>query len=229
MSSNLITLQTPCPNGTPTSRTACEQIPNAVWVPGLSAGSGQCICCATNGTSYANPNPSPNDTINACLSCGNNPACGDGNGFCSPNNGTCMQDPTTKKFSPCPSNSGCTGMCTGSCGIGEWLAFSSCTKQSNNTYKCQFNITQWKSWLFWGFVILFLILIIVAIIYAQRQKRIMVPSVNISTTEYLSQPSAPPVSPPPPVAAPGLACPPQGCSFPKFAPAPYVPSRVPQL
>ena len=168
-----------CPSST-TTPSGCASNPNSIWVPSnsslLGTSQGQCVCCSTDGTSYVNK--SATSTADACKSCGTNAKCGDGNGYCAePGNPNCVQDPTTKKwFIRCPSNS-----CNGSCGVGEWIAFQSCIF-TNGCATCQFDIGQWKSWLFYGLVFLCIIIIAIIIGFAvRRRRRIVIENKTTST------------------------------------------------
>lgn len=185
--------------GLATTQTACSAIPNSVWVPSSSSTTqgtptGTCLCCGTDGTAFANP--AATSSANACFTCSGQ-SCGGGNGYCSPNDGTCTQNPTTKKFTPCTSNSGCSGGCNGSCGAGEWFLFQKCglsNTTGSNTYSCNFDIGQWRSWVTWILIVLFLILIIWIIWAATRKRKIKRETVLVQSSATLQQPTYPPGS-----------------------------------
>lgn len=166
-----------CPEVVATQQ-ACINYPNSVW------DGTKCVCCNT-GTHYANTSDGN------CLPCGPNARCGDGNGYCSEtNNPACIQNPNTQKYELACTPGTCTGKCTGSCGIGEWLTFSICSRDTmTNTNSCRPSISQWKSWIVYiGIFLLFLFLIIIIVAATRRSSpRVIVPP-------YASLYTAPPIT-----------------------------------
>lgn len=160
-----------CP-ATATTKMACNQIPNATWIPSATGGSGVCHCCKQDGTAYADPN----DQTIPCKACtGSTSHCGDNGGFCNGSTGSmnvpCAQNANTKRWAP-QCGTTCEGPCTGTCGFQEWFAFSKCgTNKTTGYSQCSANLTQWKSWIFYGAILLFLILLIVIIVALTRPRR----------------------------------------------------------
>ncbi len=160
-----------CP-ATATTQTACNQIPNATWIPSGSGGSGVCHCCKQDGTAYVDSN----DQTVPCKACaGNATHCGDNSGFCNGSTGSmkvpCVQNSNTKRWAA-QCGTTCEGPCGGSCGASEWFAFSKCVRNTSTGYnQCGFSISQWKSWLFYGLIFLLVLLFIIIIMIATRPKR----------------------------------------------------------
>lgn len=152
--------QQPCPSNT-TDEANCNAIPNALWA-GTTQTDGTCNCCLTDGSTYVNTSETGTGS-NPCQLCPSNAMCGDQDGYCNGSTGQsnvpCVQDPTTLTWSAnCSATTTCGGQCSGNCGLGEWFAFQTCTNQSG-TYGCGSSIGQWKSWLTYGLILLFLIII----------------------------------------------------------------------
>lgn len=84
----------------------------------------------------------PNDPAAPCKSCSSNGLCGAGN-----------------------------GLCKGSCGSWEWFGFMKCgVEPTTGVNQCQFSLTQWKSWLFYGLIVLSIVLLIAIIVSATRPR-----------------------------------------------------------
>jgi hypothetical protein len=172
-----------CPSSI-TTQSACNANPNSVWNSSANSGAGECVCCATDGSSYINT------STYTCTACGSNAKCGDGNGYCNGTTGDstiqCVQNTTTDKWSyQCPSNA-CTGVCgPGSCGIKEWFLFSKCSKDSTTGfYQCGFSITQWKSILVYIGIIILLLIIIVVIFKALSRKPVNTTMTTVHSSTY---------------------------------------------
>lgn len=104
------------------------------------------------------------------------PTANGGSCHCCNTNGTTYRDPSdpTSPCKSCPSNSLCgtgDGFCKGSCGSWEWFGFLKCeVEPTTNLNQCQFSISQWKSWLFYGLIVLAIILLIVIIVSVTRSR-----------------------------------------------------------
>jgi len=187
-----------CPGAPIKTEAACNAIPNAVWIPSTSAvilsdgttATGRCHCCSVDGSTYVVSPTAGGTDITACRTCPSNSSCGDQNGFCKqPNNPNCVQNSSTFKWSlTCPSNVSCGNGCNGSCGVGEWFAFQSCSK-TNNDFSCTFNIGQWKSWLTYAIIIAIIILIIYLIFYSSRGREETVTVAGQAPTTAVVTPS----------------------------------------
>lgn len=182
--------QTNCPANANTA-TTCNVIPNALWIP-ASAGCtsvGTCNCCLTDGTVYVNPSDSTPGS-NPCNPCPSNATCGQQDGFCNGttnnSNATCIQNQNTLMWSADCSNAGCGGLCSGSCGAGEWFAFQSC-QQTTGPNACSFDVMQYKSWLVYGSLVLviFIILILYFFLWRTPQQKVQIvnqPTANIPSS-----------------------------------------------
>jgi len=151
-----------------TNQQDCNEQINSVWIPKDSKDltKGTCVCCATDGSAYANT--AATDPKDACLSC-QSLSCGGGNGFCKGDTGnktaTCVQDQSKKTFSTdCSTSTVCGGNCSGACGIGEWFLFQKCINENKTEFKCQTSFTQYKSYVTYAVLLLFLALLIYLII-----------------------------------------------------------------
>lgn len=108
---------------------------------------------------------------------------------CCRTDGTTYRDPNdqTTPCKSCPTDGHCgagDGYCKGSCGSWEWFGFLKCgVEPSTGVNQCQFSLSQWKSWLFYGLIVLAIILLIVIIILATRPR----PDANV----YIPLPQAP--------------------------------------
>lgn len=135
----------------------CDNVPNASWDETAQV----CVCCATDGNSYA--------SNGVCMMCPLDSKCGD-NSYCkgSPA-GQCIQDENTLKWKVGECTS-CQGTCDGDCGIGEWFAFQDCVGTDDK--RCEFTISQWKSWLTYGLLIVFFILFVFITYRLLRKKKV---------------------------------------------------------
>jgi len=188
-------LQVDCPKGS-SSKTVCQSNPNSKWFAGATgATGGTCVCCNTDGRAYVDPNATSPAT--ACKGCEVNAKCGSHNGYCAElNNPNCKQDPTTKKWSiKCPSGAPCGNGCSGSCGAGEWYAFQSCFKKNNGDYGCDFTFGQWKSWIFYLAILVFLGLLIFLLVMLFRGKPEKKSELAEPLTEVVPQPTVTPTEP----------------------------------
>lgn len=150
--------QRTCPADTST-KAECERTPNASWNETF----GICVCCAVDGSSYAD-----NGYCVACtgLNCGDKLYC----------KGApleyCTQNPSNYTWSTNAPTGSCRGNFNGSCGVAEYLGFTACQETSPGNYECKATANQGKSWAIYSFLI-FAILVGIVYYFATHRVRLI--------------------------------------------------------
>ena len=138
-----------------TNITDCFARPNATW----NSTTGVCHCCTSDGSYYVSGGSGPNNPA-VCIECKGK--CGNPK-FCKGTivnaNAVCVENTTTAEWTAvCRNNATCGGECNGACGWSEWFAFSQCNI-ADGAYRCTVSFSQYKSWIFYIALIIFILLI----------------------------------------------------------------------
>lgn len=148
-----------------TNITDCLNRPNSAW----DSTTGKCVCCSQMGDYYVKAGSgttNPPVCVKCEGKCGNPKFC---KGTIVNANAVCVENTTTAEWTAvCRNNAACGGECNGACGWSEWFAFSQCNI-TDGVYQCTVSFSQWKSWLWWIAVLIFLALLFLLIWYSTRR------------------------------------------------------------
>ncbi len=148
-----------------TNITDCFARPNATW----NSTTGVCHCCTSDGSYYVSGGSGTNNPA-VCIECKGK--CGNPK-FCKGTivnaNAVCVENTTTAEWTAvCRNNATCGGECNGACGWSEWFAFSQCNI-ADGAYQCTVSFSQYKSWIFYIALIIFILLIFLLIWWSTRR------------------------------------------------------------
>ena len=146
-----------------TNASQCNANPNSVWnSSGGSEGTGECVCCSTDGMKYIDVNTF------TCLSCPTGGACGNSNGNCSgivATNETCQRSSSGTWSAVCKDDAPCGGRCNGG-GCDNWRFFApqACGQDESGNFKCKFSPsfsgdTLWPTVVYYIFIPAFILLV----------------------------------------------------------------------